>query len=92
MARRGLILPLDWRLGEGLTLHYLTAEVTEMIRSADEIRLNVVPERFRAEMSLPPGWEVEGARLLAHDPSAGRVQVEGEGALRLCWNAANKSR
>lgn len=91
-ARRGLILPLDWRLGEGLTLHYLTAEVTEVTRSADEIRLNVAPERFRAEMSLPPGWEVEGARLLVQDKSAGRVQVEGEGALRLCWNAANKSR
>ena len=92
MARRGLILPLDWRLGEGLTLHYLTAEVTEVIRSADEIRLYVSPQAYRAEVSLPPGWEVEGARLRVQDEATGRVQVEGEGALRLRWNAANKSR
>jgi len=82
-ARRGLILPLDWRLGEGLTLHYLTAEVTEVRRGAEEIVLQTEPARFTAEFSLPPDWQVEGGQVLEQRGGHRRVRLSGEGELRL---------
>ncbi len=82
-ARRGLILPLAWRLGEGVILHSLTAEVSEAARGADEILLRLSPERFCAELSLPDGWVVEGAQPAEQRGAAGRMLVEGEGTLRL---------
>jgi beta-galactosidase len=82
-ARRGLILPLDWRLGDGLIVHYLTAEVTEIRRGVDEIVLQTEPPRFVAELSLPPGWQVEGGQVLEQREGLRRVRLSGEGEVRL---------
>ncbi|MEW6504783.1 MAG: beta-galactosidase [Chloroflexota bacterium] len=80
-ARRGLILPLEWRLADGLILHYLTAEVTGLRRTADEIVLNTAPARFTAEIHLPPEWQVEGSKVLEQPGGLRRFIVEGEGCL-----------
>lgn len=82
-ARRGLILPLDWRLGDGLIVHYLTAEVTEIRRGVDEIVLETEPPRFVTELSLPPGWQVQGGQMLEEQQGLRRVRLSGEGELRL---------
>jgi len=82
-ARRGLILPLEWRLGEGLILHYLTDEVTSIHRSAGEIRLQTSAPHFTAEVSLPDGWQAEGDRVLEQRGGQRRFIVQGEGALVL---------
>ena len=80
-ARRGLILPLDWRLEDGLILHYLTTEVTEVRRGVDEIVLQTEPPRFVAELSLPPGWQVEG--FMERQGDLRRLRLRGEGEVRL---------
>ncbi|GIV63830.1 MAG: hypothetical protein KatS3mg045_1169 [Bellilinea sp.] len=82
-ARRGLILPLEWRLADGLILHYLTAEVTGLRRTADEIVLNTAPARFTAEIHLPPEWKVEGNKVLEQPGGLRRFIVEGEETLVL---------
>ncbi|MBN1954569.1 MAG: beta-galactosidase [Anaerolineae bacterium] len=62
-ARQGAILPLDWHAAEGVTLHYLTAEVRALERGADSIVLRMAQDAFAAELSLG-GWSCEGAETL----------------------------
>lgn len=80
-ARRGLILPLEWQLEDGLILHYLTAEVAELQRGADEIMLRCEPAEFEAEISLPPGWQVDG--FTERLDGMRRVRLTGKGEVRL---------
>ncbi len=80
-ARRGLILPLDWQLGNGIVLHYLTSEVSKVSRAANEIVLFTEPAHFTAEISLPTGWDCPTGELLATNGSLRRVRVDGEGQL-----------
>jgi beta-galactosidase len=51
-ARRGLILPLEWRLRPGITLHYCTAEVVEVREQNGHVILATDPSEFTAEFSL----------------------------------------
>ncbi len=81
-ARRGLILPLEWRVTDGVLLHYLTAEVTALLRGAGEVALHTSPNAFTAELTLAPGWQVEQARQVKA-LGANRWHVAAEGSLRL---------
>lgn len=51
-ARRGVILPLEWRLRPGILLHYLTAELTEIVEQDGGVTLKTDPPQFVAEISL----------------------------------------
>lgn len=59
-ARQGAILPLDWRATEGVLLHYVTAEVRRVERSADSLTFHLAQDEFVAELTLS-GWECLGA-------------------------------
>jgi beta-galactosidase len=59
-ARRGLILPLDWQVTDGVTLHYATGEVAEVTSSDTGITLRLVPDEFTAELTLN-GFRCENA-------------------------------
>jgi len=50
-ARRGAILPLDWTVREGITIHFCTAEVTDVIADADRVLLKLAGEAV-AQVSL----------------------------------------
>ncbi len=51
-ARRGLILPLEWRARPGVLIHYLTAEVVEIQESGQGLTLRLDPPQCTAELTL----------------------------------------
>ena len=66
-ARQGAILPLDWQVAEGVTLHYATAEVRGVERRPATLTLRLAQDTFMAELSLS-GWGCPGAQPV---PGAG---------------------
>lgn len=59
-ARRGLILPLEWQINEGVTLHYCTAEISRVIDEGSTLTLKTEPAAFVAELTLS-GYTCAGA-------------------------------
>jgi len=51
-ARRGAILPLEWRLDENVTIHYSTAEITEVMEDDSTLLLKTDPPEFFVELRL----------------------------------------
>ncbi len=51
-ARRGVILPLEWRPRPGIVIHYLTSEVTGIGTHDGQVILKTEPAEFDAEVSL----------------------------------------
>jgi beta-galactosidase len=51
-ARQGLILPIDWHLQPGVTLHYVTAEVVEVSATVSKLTLKTSQPAFAAELTL----------------------------------------
>lgn len=74
-ARRGLILPLEWHLGDDVVLHYATGEVTQVTVDAGRITLDLVPDEFVAELTSA-GYICEQGDII-HDSDATRVQIKG---------------
>ena len=78
-ARRGAILPLEWRFRDGILIHYVTSEITELVENGMTIGLKTDQPEFSAEMTLA-GYTCERGILM----STGRVLVNGkEGAILL---------
>ncbi len=80
-ARSGAILPLDWQVVPGVTVHFLTAEVRRVERHGPDLILHLASPEFWAELSLS-GYrcETEGAQTI----SGGRVRLHGrEGVIHL---------
>lgn len=67
-ARQGAILPLNWAVQPDVLVHYLTAEVRQVERTADTLVLHLAHRRFHAELTLA-GWR--------HQGRSGRVHVRG---------------
>lgn len=51
-ARQGLILPLEWRLNEHVTVHYATGEITGISEAGDTMVLSVRPSTATAIISI----------------------------------------
>jgi beta-galactosidase len=51
-ARRGLILPLEWRVRPGVIFHFITTEVVDVIEQNGHLTLRVEPAECTAEVSL----------------------------------------
>lgn len=82
-ARAGLILPVDWRVNDAITLHYATAEVSDLTEAGPHLRLTLSQAAFTAELTLR-GYRCAGAVPLAHTPAGQRVRVRGtEGVILL---------
>ncbi|MFC1465149.1 MAG: beta-galactosidase [Candidatus Brachytrichaceae bacterium NZ_4S206] len=80
-ARRGAILPIEWRPAPGITIHYLTAEVIGLSTDETGIRIETDPPTFTAELTLA-GYRCK-APVFEH-LSDDRLQVHGaEGKLRI---------
>lgn len=81
-ARRGLILPLEWRLRRGVVIHYTTAEVVEVQEAEDSLTLRLDPPDFIAELTLDGHNPI--ASLAAESLGANRWRVSGQnGVLEL---------
>jgi beta-galactosidase len=82
LARRGVILPLEWRVAPGVHLHYVTSEVTQVEDTGARLTLRMDPAEFVAELSLNGYRCAEGmdARWLGEE----RLSVGGsKGVLEL---------
>ncbi|MCC6604986.1 MAG: beta-galactosidase [Anaerolineae bacterium] len=51
-ARQGLILPLEWRLNNQVTVHYATGEITGISEAGDTMVLSVRPSTATAIISV----------------------------------------
>ncbi|MCU0484954.1 MAG: beta-galactosidase [Anaerolineales bacterium] len=76
-ARRGLILPLDWQVAEGVLLDYCTAEITQVTAQAGRLVLNTEPAVFDAELTLS-GYGCAGGVTLEENRQVRRVRLHGE--------------
>lgn len=90
-ARTGAILPLEWRLNDGITLHYLTSEVVGVTETDAEVILLTAQRDFDAELTLsgyvcaePGGAVGVGApsRFRLHG-SLGRIVLRPQAAAEL---------
>lgn len=74
-ARRGVILPLDWRLSPGITLHYITSEVVDITDNGSEVRIATDQKEFYAEVTLD-GYHCDSISDYALMDS-GRIRIHG---------------
>jgi beta-galactosidase len=82
-ARRGLILPLDWQVSEGITIKYCTSEIIRVQNEGSAARIKLAQDVFKAELSLS-GYTCENARMLTTTGDAQVVHLAGsEGWINL---------
>ena len=51
-ARRGMILPINWQVNDGVTLDYATCEVTEVIDEGCDLIIKAQEPEFDAQLTL----------------------------------------
>ncbi|NWG34665.1 MAG: beta-galactosidase [Chloroflexi bacterium] len=78
-ARRGLILPLEWKVKPGIVVHSLTAEIVDVAERNGRVTLKTDPAEFTGEFSLS-GYEVYGARI-ARQMDQYRWKIHGTNSL-----------
>lgn len=76
-ARRGLILPLEWRLDENVTIHSLTAEVTGISNDGATLLLTTDPAEFFAELTLK-GYTCAGGTAARESGGSVRTTLHGK--------------
>lgn len=87
-ARRGLILPLEWRLQLGIVIHYLTAEITAVIDDGTRLTIRTDPPEFHAEVSLT-GWRCDDSLIVEWIDSQ-RLALHGkDGVIELARDTAD---
>ena len=82
-ARRGLILPLDWQARQGVTVHYLTAEIVAIEDEGSAITIRTEPQAFVAELSLT-GYDCLHPAAFDRSATTGRMTLRGkDGVIKL---------
>jgi beta-galactosidase len=76
-ARRGLILPLDWRLNKDVMIHYATSEIVEITDDGSTIMLKTEQDEFVAEMTLA-GYRCDQAITIEQFAGAQRLRAHGK--------------
>ncbi|HWQ05211.1 MAG TPA: beta-galactosidase [Longilinea sp.] len=76
-ARRGMILPLDWQVNQGITLHYVTSEIVEVVDDRTMVSLKTEQAEFYAEASLR-GYHCDRGRTLKQPDGTRRVRIHGK--------------
>lgn len=76
-ARRGLILPLDWQIKDGVTLHYSTAEIASMVDDGSTLTLKTEPAEFTAEFTLST-YSCEGATVIAETNGKTHIKLTSQ--------------
>ena len=79
-ARRGLILPIDWKLNQEVMIHYVTSEIVEMTDEGSQITLKTEQAEFFAEMSLS-GCHCDNAIPMHAAGRTERVKLHGQDGL-----------
>lgn len=75
-ARRGLILPLDWRLNRDVLIHYATSEIVEITDDGSTIQLRMAQAGFAAELTLS-GYHCDDSITIQQSAGRRRVRIHG---------------
>ena len=82
-ARRGLILPIDWKLRNDVTIHYVTSEITEISENGSGITLKTAQDEFFAELTLL-GYRCDPSKMIKKSGERRRISLHGkEGVIAL---------
>jgi beta-galactosidase len=79
-ARRGLILPIDWRLRKDVLIHYVTSEIVEITEDGSTIVLRTEQDEFSAELTLS-GYRCEYSETISESEMGERIQLQGKNGL-----------
>jgi beta-galactosidase len=74
-ARRGAILPLDWRLRPEIVIHYVTSEIVDVIDAGTRLMLRTDQDEFFAEVTLA-GYQCDES-LIVQRLDAQRLTLHG---------------
>jgi beta-galactosidase len=81
-ARRGVILPLEWRLRSGILIHYITSEIIDVIDEGTRLSLKTDQAEFFAEVSLN-GYRCDDSLILERINNQ-RLKLQGRnGVIKL---------
>lgn len=83
-ARRGYILPIDWKIGDGITLNYCSSEVAECASDDTTVTLKLDQREFWAEVSLE-GYTCDQAKGKIDQP---HLEIRGEDGMLTFRKAA----
>ncbi len=75
-ARRGSILPIDWSPRKGITVHYVTSEIIEILDNGVELILKTDQDEFFAELTLED-YECDAGIILEIIPGRKRIKLHG---------------
>lgn len=79
-ARRGFILPVDWKLNNGILIHYVTSEINKVKQDGNGFTLKTDQDDFYAEFSLS-GYTCDGAIEIQKTAERQRVKLHGKEGL-----------
>jgi beta-galactosidase len=75
-ARRGAILPIEWRLSREILIHYITSEVVDIVVDDATTVIRTDPERFVAELTLSD-YRCDGSARVRTTAEGERIRVQG---------------
>lgn len=76
-ARRGLILPIEWRLNDAVMIHYATSEIVAVVEDEAGITLTTEQGEFWAELTLR-GYRCDPSTTLQQTAETERLRVQGK--------------
>ena len=76
-ARRGLILPLDWRLNDEILIHYATTEIRHVELLGDALILTGAQDAFTIEMTVS-AYAADGVNILEENANQKRIRVTSQ--------------
>ncbi|MBI3242553.1 MAG: beta-galactosidase [Chloroflexi bacterium] len=76
-ARRGSILPIDWRLSKDVMIHYATSELVEITDDGSMIILKTEQDEFFAEITLS-GYSCDHSIIIKKSAETQRIKMHGK--------------
>jgi beta-galactosidase len=76
-ARRGLILPIDWKLSNDVTIHYVTSEIVEIADNGSGITIKTAQDEFFAELRLS-GYRCDHSKTIKKSGEGRRIRLHGK--------------
>ncbi|MBL8096091.1 MAG: beta-galactosidase [Anaerolineales bacterium] len=74
-ARRGVILPLEWRMSDAIRVHYATGEITSVTDAGGQVVIETEPAEAVLELTVR-GYDCAEATVVADGPAGRRFHVQ----------------
>ena len=76
-ARKGLILPLDWKFSKDVLIYYVTSEIVEIADNGSMITLKTEQKEFFIEATLR-GYRCDHSKTVKRSFGTRRIQLHGK--------------